>query len=161
MLCGCAKWLYARVMSSLRLVRNRQIQVQQGYRLLVLFHRRHPASRNRTNARDMAQSEQYTKAQQILSQAEKKKAGASGGGWLGNLGLANPESKLEEAAELFAQAGNAFKAGKHHSEAAEAYIKEAKCYEKCKSLENDAANAYWNAAKSFKSGSNISSESAS
>ncbi|KAH9004253.1 vesicular-fusion protein SEC17 [Lactarius hatsudake] len=83
-------------------------------------------------------------AQILLDKAEKK-AGASTG-W-----FSSSSTKFEEAGDLYQQAANAFKLEKLFREAGDAFAKEAECREKCKET-NDAANAWWNAAKAYKRG---------
>ena len=83
-------------------------------------------------------------AQTLLEKAEKK-AGASTG-W-----FSSSSTKFEEAGDLYQQAANAFKLEKLFREAGDSFSKEAECREKCKEM-NDAANAWWNAAKAYKRG---------
>ncbi|KAI9462368.1 vesicular-fusion protein SEC17 [Lactarius psammicola] len=83
-------------------------------------------------------------AQTLLEKADKK-AGASTG-W-----FSSSSTKFEEAGDLYQQAANAFKLEKLFREAGDAFSKEAECREKCKET-NDAANAWWNAAKAYKRG---------
>lgn len=83
-------------------------------------------------------------AQVLLEKAEKKVN--SSGGW-----FSSSMSKYEEAGDLYQQAANAFKLDKLYKEAGDAHAKEAECREKCKET-NDAANAWWNAAKAYKRG---------
>lgn len=80
---------------------------------------------------------------QILLQKAEKKAAASTG-W-----FSSASSKFEEAGDLFQQAANAFKLERTFTEAGDAFSKEAECREKC-GENNDAANAWWNAAKAYK-----------
>jgi len=83
-------------------------------------------------------------AQTLLEKADKK-AGASTG-W-----FSSSSNKFEEAGDLYQQAANGFKLEKLFREAGDAFSKEAECREKCKET-NDAANAWWNAAKAYKRG---------
>jgi len=83
-------------------------------------------------------------AQTLLEKADKK-AGASTG-W-----FSSSSTKFEEAGDLYQQAANSFKLEKLFREAGDAFSKEAECREKCKET-NDAANAWWNAAKAYKRG---------
>jgi len=83
-------------------------------------------------------------AQTLLEKAEKT-AGASTG-W-----FSSSSTKFEEAGDLYQQAANSFKLEKLFREAGDAFSKEAECREKCKET-NDAANAWWNAAKAYKRG---------
>ncbi|KAF9651886.1 TPR-like protein [Thelephora ganbajun] len=83
-------------------------------------------------------------AQSLLEKADKK--AASSGGW-----FSSNNSKWEEAGDLYQQAANAFKIDKLFKEAGDAHAREAECRENCKEI-NDAANAWWNAAKAYKRG---------
>jgi alpha-soluble NSF attachment protein len=83
-------------------------------------------------------------AQTLLEKADKK-ANASTG-W-----FSSSSTKFEEAGDLYQQAANSFKLEKLFREAGDAFAKEAECREKCKET-NDAANAWWNAAKAYKRG---------
>ena len=83
-------------------------------------------------------------AQTLLEKADKK-AGSSSG-W-----FSSSSTKFEEAGDLYQQAANGFKLEKLFREAGDAFSKEAECREKCKET-NDAANAWWNAAKAYKRG---------
>lgn len=83
-------------------------------------------------------------AQTLLEKADKK-AGSSTG-W-----FSSSSTKFEEAGDLFQQAANAFKLEKLFKEAGDAFSREAECREKCKE-QNEAANAWWNAAKAYKRG---------
>jgi alpha-soluble NSF attachment protein len=82
---------------------------------------------------------------QILLEKADKKANSSGG-W-----FASATSKHEEAGDLYQQAANAFKIDKLFREAGDAHAREAECREKCQEI-NEAANAWWNAAKAYKRG---------
>ena len=77
-----------------------------------------------------------------MAKAEKKAASSTG--W-----FSSASSKFEEAGDLFQQAANEFKLEKNFTEAGDAHAKEAECREKC-GENNDAANAWWNAAKAYK-----------
>lgn len=83
----------------------------------------------------------------LLAKAEKKLG--SGGGWLS---FGSSSSKFEEAGDLFQQAANQFKIDKQFKDSGDAFSKEAECREKAGET-NEAANAWWNAAKSYKQGS--------
>ncbi|KAF8213091.1 vesicular-fusion protein SEC17 [Mycena galopus ATCC 62051] len=84
-------------------------------------------------------------AQALLDKADKK-AGSSGGGW-----FSSASSKFEEAGDLYQQAANSFKIEKNFKAAGDAFAREAECREKGKE-NNEAANAWWNAAKAYKQG---------
>jgi alpha-soluble NSF attachment protein len=81
-------------------------------------------------------------AQTLLEKADKKTSSSTG--W-----FSSSSTKFEEAGDLYQQAANAFKLEKLFREAGDAFSKEAECREKCKET-NDAANAWWNAAKAYK-----------
>jgi len=83
-------------------------------------------------------------AQTLLEKADKKASSSTG--W-----FASSSTKFEEAGDLYQQAANSFKLEKLFREAGDAFSKEAECREKCKET-NDAANAWWNAAKAYKRG---------
>ncbi|KAF8350104.1 vesicular-fusion protein SEC17 [Amanita rubescens] len=83
-------------------------------------------------------------AQTLLEKADKK--AISSAGW-----FSSSSTKFEEAGDLYQQAANAFKLEKLFKEAGDAFSREAECREKCKE-QNEAANAWWNAAKAFKRG---------
>jgi alpha-soluble NSF attachment protein len=83
-------------------------------------------------------------AQTLLEKADKKASSSSG--W-----FSSSSTKFEEAGDLYQQAANSFKLEKLFREAGDAFSKEAECREKCKET-NDAANAWWNAAKAYKRG---------
>ena len=80
----------------------------------------------------------------LLDKADKK--AASSGGW-----FTSNNSKWEEAGDLYQQAANAFKIDKLFKEAGDAHAREAECRENSKEI-NEAANAWWNAAKAYKRG---------
>lgn len=80
----------------------------------------------------------------IMDKADKK--AASSGGW-----FTSNNSKWEEAGDLFQEAANAFKIDKLFKEAGDAHAREAECRENSKDT-NEAANAWWNAAKAYKRG---------
>ncbi|THH34043.1 hypothetical protein EUX98_g141 [Antrodiella citrinella] len=82
---------------------------------------------------------------ELLIEKADKKAGSSGG-W-----FSSSSSKYEEAGDLFQQAANAFKIDKLFKEAGDAHAREAECREKCQES-NEAAQAWWNAAKAYKRG---------
>ncbi|KAI0304695.1 vesicular-fusion protein SEC17 [Russula brevipes] len=83
-------------------------------------------------------------AQALLEKADKKANSSSG--W-----FSSSSTKFEEAGDLYQQAANSFKLEKLFREAGDAFSKEAECREKCNET-NDAANAWWNAAKAYKRG---------
>jgi alpha-soluble NSF attachment protein len=60
-------------------------------------------------------------------------------------------SKYEEAGDLYQQAANQFKIEKDFRSAGDAFAKEADCRARSNET-NDAANAWWNAAKAYKQG---------
>ncbi|KAF9457055.1 vesicular-fusion protein SEC17 [Collybia nuda] len=82
---------------------------------------------------------------QVLFDKADKKANSSGG-W-----FSSSSSKFEEAGDLYQQAANSYKLEKLFKEAGDAFSREAECREKCKE-QNEAANAWWNAAKAYKRG---------
>ncbi|KAG6336093.1 hypothetical protein ID866_2990 [Astraeus odoratus] len=83
-------------------------------------------------------------AQVLLEKADKKANSSTG--W-----FSSSSTKFEEAGDLYQQAANAFKLEKQFREAGDAHAREAECREKCNEL-NEAANAWWNAAKAYKKG---------
>ena len=83
-------------------------------------------------------------AQTLLEKADKKANSSTG--W-----FSSSSTKFEEAGDLYHQAANSFKLEKLYREAGDAFSKEAECREKCNET-NDAANAWWNAAKAYKRG---------
>jgi len=83
-------------------------------------------------------------AQVLLDKADKK--ANSSAGWFGSA-----STKFEEAGDLYQQAANSFKIEKLFKEAGDAFAREAECREQCKE-QNEAANAWWNAAKAYKRG---------
>jgi len=83
-------------------------------------------------------------AQTLLGKADKKFA--SSPGW-----FSSSTSKYEEAGDLYQQAANQFKLEKEFKGAGDAFAKEAECREHAGET-NDAANAWWNAAKAYKQG---------
>jgi alpha-soluble NSF attachment protein len=83
-------------------------------------------------------------AQTLLAKADKKYNSSTG--W-----FSTSSTKYEEAGDLFQQAANSFKLEKLFREAGDAFAKEAECREKCNET-NEAANAWWNAAKCYKQG---------
>jgi len=83
-------------------------------------------------------------AQTLLEKADKKANSSTG--W-----FSSSSTKFEEAGDLYQQAANSFKLEKLFREAGDSFAKEAECREKCKET-NDAANAWWNAAKAYKRG---------
>ena len=85
-----------------------------------------------------------SEAQVLLEKADKK--ANSSGGW-----FSSASSKYEEAGDLYQQAANSFKIEKLFKEAGDAHAREAECREKCQES-NEAAQAWWNAAKAYKRG---------
>ncbi|KAL5641128.1 hypothetical protein ACGC1H_001570 [Rhizoctonia solani] len=85
-----------------------------------------------------------SQAQQLLAKADKKANSSTG--W-----FSSSSSKYEEAGDLYQQAANSFKIDKQFKEAGDAFKQEAQCREQC-GEKDDAANAYWNAAKAYKRG---------
>ncbi|CAE6464946.1 unnamed protein product [Rhizoctonia solani] len=85
-----------------------------------------------------------SQAQQLLAKADKKFNSSTG--W-----FSSSSSKYEEAGDLYQQAANSFKIDKQFKEAGDAFMKEAECRQQC-GEKDDAANAYWNAAKAYKRG---------
>lgn len=83
-------------------------------------------------------------AQTILEKADKKINSSTG--W-----FSSSSTKYEEAGDIYQQAANAFKLDKRFRDAGDAFAREAECREKCKES-NEAANAWWNAAKAYKRG---------
>ncbi|EMD42112.1 vesicular-fusion protein SEC17 [Gelatoporia subvermispora B] len=83
-------------------------------------------------------------AQTLLEKADKK--ANSSAGW-----FSSSSTKYEEAGDLYQQAANAFKIDKLFREAGDAHAREAECREKSNET-NEAANAWWNAAKAYKRG---------
>ncbi|KAI0322653.1 vesicular-fusion protein SEC17 [Amylostereum chailletii] len=83
-------------------------------------------------------------AQTLLEKADKKANTSTG--W-----FSSSTTKFEEAGDLYQQAANSFKIDKLFKEAGDCFAREAECREKCKET-NDAANAWWNAAKAYKRG---------
>ncbi|KAF7320392.1 Vesicular-fusion protein SEC17 [Mycena kentingensis (nom. inval.)] len=83
-------------------------------------------------------------AQVLIDRADKKANSSSG--W-----FSSATSKWEEAGDLYQQAANQFKIDKMFKEAGDAFAREAECRENGKET-NEAANAWWNAAKAYKRG---------
>ena len=83
-------------------------------------------------------------AQTLLEKADKKANSSTG--W-----FSSSSTKFEEAGDLYQQAANAFKIDKMFKEAGDAHAREAECREKCQES-NEAAQAWWNAAKAYKRG---------
>lgn len=81
-------------------------------------------------------------AQSLLEKADKKANSSTG--W-----FSSANTKFEEAGDLYQQAANAFKMEKLFKEAGDAHAREAECREKC-GESNEAAQAWWNAAKAYK-----------
>jgi len=87
---------------------------------------------------------QISQAQQTILKAEKKYN--SSVGW-----FSSSSTKYEEAGDLYQQAANLYKLDKLFKESGDAFMKEADCREKG-GEKDEAANAYWNAAKAYKKG---------
>jgi len=87
-------------------------------------------------------------ADALIDRATKKYDAAGKGGWLSSF-ASNSASKFEEAGDLFQQAANQYKIDRDFKGAGDAFAKEAECREKA-GENNDAANAWWNAAKAYK-----------
>ena len=85
-----------------------------------------------------------SQAQQLMVKADKKYGSSTG--W-----FSSSNTKFEEAGDLYQQAANSFKIDKLWKEAGDAFMKEAECRAKA-GEKDDAANAYWNAAKAYKKG---------
>ena len=83
-------------------------------------------------------------AQTLLEKADKKANSSTG--W-----FSSSSTKFEEAGDLYQQAANAFKIDKLFREAGDAHAREAECREKSQES-NEAAQAWWNAAKAYKRG---------
>ncbi|KIY64812.1 vesicular-fusion protein SEC17 [Cylindrobasidium torrendii FP15055 ss-10] len=83
-------------------------------------------------------------AQSLLEKADKKANSSTG--W-----FSSSSTKYEEAGDLYQQAANAYKLDKLFKEAGDCFAREAECRENCKE-DNEAANAWWNAAKAYKRG---------
>ena len=83
-----------------------------------------------------------SQGQTLLEKADKKANSSSG--W-----FSSASTKYEEAGDLYQQAANAFKIDKEFKQAGDAHAREAECREKCQES-NEAANAWWNAAKAYK-----------
>ncbi|KAI0361531.1 TPR-like protein [Trametes cingulata] len=83
-----------------------------------------------------------SQAQTLLEKADKKANSSTG--W-----FSSASTKFEEAGDLYQQAANEFKIEKLFKEAGDAHAREAECREKCQEG-NEAANAWWNAAKAYK-----------
>jgi len=86
-------------------------------------------------------------AEALIEKANRKFDGAAKGGWLSFGG--SSASKFEEAGDLFQQAANQYKIDRDFKAAGDSFAKEAECREKA-GENNDAANAWWNAAKAYK-----------
>lgn len=85
-----------------------------------------------------------SQAQQLMVKADKKFSSSTG--W-----FSSSSTKYEEAGDLYQQAANSFKIDKLWKEAGDAFMKEAECRASA-GEKDDAANAYWNAAKAYKKG---------
>ncbi|KAF9822130.1 hypothetical protein IEO21_00124 [Rhodonia placenta] len=83
-------------------------------------------------------------AQALLEKADKKANSSTG--W-----FSSSSTKYEEAGDMYQQAANSFKIDKLFREAGDAHAREAECREKSQET-NEAANAWWNAAKAYKRG---------
>ncbi|KAI0094826.1 TPR-like protein [Irpex rosettiformis] len=85
-----------------------------------------------------------SEAQILLEKADKKANSSTG--W-----FSSASTKFEEAGDLYQQAANSFKIDKLFREAGDAHAREAECREKSQES-NEAAQAWWNAAKAYKRG---------
>ncbi|KZW01985.1 TPR-like protein [Exidia glandulosa HHB12029] len=85
-----------------------------------------------------------SQAQILLSKADKKYH--SSPGW-----FSSGSTKYEEAGDMYQHAANQFKIEKSFKDAGDAFAKEADCRQRANET-NDAANAWWNAAKAYKQG---------
>lgn len=85
-----------------------------------------------------------SQAQLLFDKADKKANSSTG--W-----FSSSSTKFEEAGDLYQQAANSYKLDKLFREAGDAFAREAECREQCKEV-NEAANAWWNAAKAYKRG---------
>ncbi|KAL7424481.1 vesicular-fusion protein S17 [Cryptotrichosporon argae] len=83
-----------------------------------------------------------SRGDELLAKAEKKASSSTG--W-----FSSSSSKWDEAGDLFQQAGNAYKIDQRWTDSGRAFEREAACRIQAKE-NNDAMNAYHNAAKSFK-----------
>ncbi|KAJ4486074.1 vesicular-fusion protein SEC17 [Lentinula aciculospora] len=83
-------------------------------------------------------------AQVLLDKADKKANSSSG--W-----FSSATTKYEEAGDLYQQAANSYKLEKLFKEAGDCFAREAECRENSNE-NNEAANAWWNAAKAYKRG---------
>jgi alpha-soluble NSF attachment protein len=83
-------------------------------------------------------------SQALLEKANKKANSSTG--W-----FSSASTKFEEAGDLYQQAANSFKLEKLFKDAGDTFSREAECREKCNET-NEAANAWWNAAKAYKQG---------
>ncbi|KAH7104130.1 vesicular-fusion protein SEC17 [Auriculariales sp. MPI-PUGE-AT-0066] len=86
-----------------------------------------------------------SQGQILLAKADKKYH--SSPGWFSMGGNA----KYEEAGDMYQQAANQFKIEKDFRSAGAAFAQEADCRQRGNEI-NDAANAWWNAAKAYKQG---------
>jgi len=87
------------------------------------------------------------KAQKSLSKATNS-ASSGFSSW-----FSNSTSNFEASGDLFQQSGNQFKLEKRFKEAGDAFKEEAKCRESMgDDARNEAASAWWNAAKAYKQG---------
>jgi hypothetical protein len=112
-------------------------------RLITAYHKQPPAEPQPSLDLIHLPMPSKSPAQTLLEKADKKASSSSG--WFSS------STKFEEAGDLYQQAANSFKLEKLFREAGDAFSKEAECREKCKET-NDAANAWWNAAKAYKRG---------
>ncbi|CDZ96527.1 Protein required for fusion of vesicles in vesicular transport, alpha-SNAP [Phaffia rhodozyma] len=87
----------------------------------------------------------------LLAKANKKASSSTG--W-----FSSSSTKFEEAADLFQQAANAFKLEKNWDSSGRAFDKEGECRLKANE-KDDAIAAFWNASKSFKQSTSVSSVS--
>lgn len=88
-------------------------------------------------------------ADSLLQQAIKKEGSSSKGGLSSFFGGGRSTSNLEEARDLYVNAANAYKLDKRFKESGDAFARAGDCAIKA-GEKDDAANDYWNAAKSYK-----------
>ncbi|EJD55403.1 vesicular-fusion protein SEC17 [Auricularia subglabra TFB-10046 SS5] len=96
------------------------------------------------SGRDREKAKFHGDGEALLARANKKYS--SSPGWFSSSG-----SQYEEAAELYDGAAISFKNAGSFKPAGDAYAKAADCKVRAKEG-NDAANAWWNAAKAYKQG---------
>jgi alpha-soluble NSF attachment protein len=91
----------------------------------------------------------FLKAQKSLSKATSS-ASSGFSSWFSS---SSSTSNYEATGDLFQQSANQFKLEKRFKEAGDAFKEEAKCREAMgDDARNEAASAWWNAAKAYKQG---------